>query len=157
TTKVFDTFVHLAAGEPVRIFWDVALTPEQERALRLLLENLGYLGRAESLVEAHLIAGAKTAEPHVRPLPADEPGRDGDEIIRLLAPISNASYLAGREKQLAGTQPRTAAKGRGKRGATESDLPAHIADVLLAETSALQAGGWSLPPGAAYVDYIRAV
>jgi CRISPR-associated protein Csb2 len=45
TTKVFDTFVHLAAGEPIRIFWDVALTPEQERALSLLFENLGYLVR----------------------------------------------------------------------------------------------------------------
>jgi CRISPR-associated protein Csb2 len=155
TTKVFDTFVHLAAGEPVRIFWDVAVTPEQERALRLLLENLGYLGRAESLVEAHLAAGAKTAEPNVRPLRADEPIPDGHEIIRLLAPISNASYLAWREKQLAGVQTITAAKGKGKRGMTGSDLPAHITDVLLVDTTALQARGWNLPPGAAYVNYIR--
>src|SRR6516165_4180369 len=65
TTKVFDTFVHLAAGEPVRIFWDVALTPEQEQALRLLLKNLGYFGRAESLVEARLVAGVEPSEPNV--------------------------------------------------------------------------------------------
>src|SRR6516162_5337489 len=68
TTKVFDTFVHVAAGYPMRIFWDVALTPEQKGALRLLLQSLSYFGRAESLVEARLVAKAEETGTIARPL-----------------------------------------------------------------------------------------
>jgi CRISPR-associated protein Csb2 len=157
TTKVFDSFVHLAAGEPVRIFWEVALTPEQEHALGLLLENLGYFGRAESLVEARLVTEAGASGPNVRTASPDEQIPDGHEIVRLLAPMSNASYLAWREKQLVGGHSATVAKGKGKRWTTESDLPAHITEALLSDTSALQAAGWNLPPGATYVNYIRSV
>jgi CRISPR-associated protein Csb2 len=111
TAKVFDTFVHLATGEPVRIFWDMALTPGQECALNLLFENLGYLGRAESLVEARLVAEEEGPQPNVRPLAEDEPLPDDYEIVRLLVPMSNASYLAWRESQLAGVQHATRSKG----------------------------------------------
>jgi CRISPR-associated protein Csb2 len=157
TAKVFDTFVHLAAGEPVRIFWEVALTSDQEHALSLLLENLGYFGRAESLVEARLVTAGESSGPNVRPLLPDEQIPDGHEIVRLLAPMSNARYLAWREKQLVAVQSTKVAKGKGERRTTGSDLPAHIAEVLLLDTSALQAAGWNLPPGATYVNYIRSV
>jgi CRISPR-associated protein Csb2 len=49
----------------------------------------------------------------------------------------------------------TPAKGKGKRRATATDLPGDIVEALLADTGALQAAGWSLPPGATQANYIR--
>src|ERR1035437_6182998 len=54
TAKVFDTFIHSAG--PLRMKWNVSLASDQRRVLALLCERLSYLGRAESLVEASLLA-----------------------------------------------------------------------------------------------------
>src|SRR5258705_10693721 len=36
TTKVFDTFVQVAAEEPVQVAWDIELSPPEMETLRLL-------------------------------------------------------------------------------------------------------------------------
>ena len=57
TTKVLDTFAVLARTDaPLFMAWDVELTPAQEALLGELLTSLPYLGRAESWVDATLVA-----------------------------------------------------------------------------------------------------
>jgi CRISPR-associated protein Csb2 len=159
---VFDTFIH-AAG-PLRVTWDADLDAPQLQALRDLCQQLGYLGRAESLVEAAVLpddaATAGSADSadsadsagsgdSLAALPVDAPclasavSRPaavpaGCERVQLLAPMSLPAYRAWRL-----TQRR------------RHDLPADIFDALHASTSDLQRAGWLLPPGSRLADYAR--
>jgi len=55
-TLVFDAFAVVGREEPVVLFWPEAnLTAEQEDLLETVLQNLGYLGRAEAWCEAWLV------------------------------------------------------------------------------------------------------
>ena len=96
-TKIFDTFIHVLDGEFLEAVWpNVELTHSETDALRLLLQRLGYFGRAESLVEARL--GAQPARsPNTRLLASGELPSAEEELVRLIAPMSPASYLAWRE------------------------------------------------------------
>ena len=58
TTKIFDAFVHVAQDQAVRVAWETDLADAERAALARLLPLLGYLGRAESLVEARLLGAA---------------------------------------------------------------------------------------------------
>ncbi|MBN2508124.1 MAG: type I-U CRISPR-associated protein Cas5/Cas6 [Verrucomicrobia bacterium] len=154
TTKVFDTFIHV--GGPLRMAWDVALSPEAGRALALLCERLGYFGRAESLIEARVMGGASDFTPNTKPLPSDQAVPLGCELVRLLCPLSASDYEAWSTKQAA-AQPQSAAKGRRKKAKPSADapLPADLFEALHADTGNLQAAGWTLPPGSRLVDYVR--
>lgn len=154
TTKVFDAFIHL--GGPLHIAWDVLLSAEQNRALALLCERLGYFGRAESIVEAKALLVDTQFEPNARPLPQNEPVSDGDELIRLLSPVSAEDFRAWLAKQPATTTVPTT-KGKRSKGAKASSprLPADVFDALHADTGDLQRAGWTLPPGSRLVDYVR--
>ncbi len=70
--KVFDTFIQVADKELVLVAWDVDLPPEQLAALKLLAERLGYLGRAESLVQARVLEGMTAIESNARPFGKEE-------------------------------------------------------------------------------------
>ena len=156
TTKVFDTFLHVSG--PVRMAWDVALSPEASGALALLCERLGYFGRAESLVEAHVVTVADF-KPNAMPLPADQAVPPGYELVRVLAPLSAADYAAWKTTQTTG-QPPAASGGKRKRAskvAVAAGLPADLFEALHADTGDLQAAGWTLPPGSHFVDYVRPV
>jgi CRISPR-associated protein Csb2 len=155
TTKVFDAFIHLSG--PLRIAWDVLLSAEQNRALALLCERLGYFGRAESIVEAKALLVDSAFEPNARPLPEHDPVPDRDELIRLLSPISvedSRTWLARQPATSAASPTKT------KRGKTVKSihpvLPVDIFDALHADTGELQRAGWTLPPGSRLVDYVRA-
>lgn len=59
-TMVLDTFVALDRSAPVLIIWpDVVLEQTEEELLRRLLDNLPYLGRAESWCRAELTNGGQ--------------------------------------------------------------------------------------------------
>jgi CRISPR-associated protein Csb2 len=154
TTKVFDTFIHV--GGPVRMAWDVSLPPETSRALTLLCERLGYFGRAESLVEARVVDDAAEFKPNARPLPPHEPVPDGCELVRVLCPLSAASYEAWKAIQTS-AQPQPVAKGKRKKTArpAATPVPGDLLEALHADTGDLQAAGWTLPPGSQFVDYVR--
>lgn len=154
TTKVFDTFLHLDG--PLRIGWDVALDPDQRRALDLLCHRLGYFGRAESLVEASLTPETAAFSPNARPLPNTEPVPHNAELIRLLCPISPSEFGQWRAGQAASAEPEPAkSKGRGRKKAASPGLPADLFESLHADTADLQTAGWTLPPGSRFVDYMR--
>jgi len=155
TTKVFDTFIQLASEAPVQIGWDVTLSAEAMAALTVLAERFGYFGRAESLVEAQVVDEFQGDRGLVEPLGDGEELPGGKEIVRLLAPLPPEKYEHWRidfeAKALAtlGSKPK------------KSDLkklpivPADLFAALHADTGDLQAAGWNLPPGAAYVNYAR--
>ena len=154
TTKIFDAFVHIAEDEPVGVAWDVDLPVAERAALAVLLERLGYLGRAESLVEAALLDAAEGPY-ETRPLPPGRSADDGEELVSVLAPMSGADYAGWRQDYL---QRLPAAKGKGKSpkgAAADPAVPADIFQSLLADTGALKAAGWNLPPGARRVTYVR--
>ena len=157
--KVFDTFLHPAGA--LKIAWPIHLDESERAALNALLKNLGYFGRAESLVEARLLADEEVMEPNSMPLREDEPPAKGQEIVRLLTPMPADVYESWRTERLAALQSagaKTFAKSGKKRAAKKLNgtaLPADIFHALHADTGDLQAAGWSLPPGAKLVSYTR--
>lgn len=154
TTKVFDAFIHVSG--PLRIAWDVLLSAEQNHALALLCERLGYFGRAESIVEAKALLVDSQYEPNARPLPENEPVPDGDELIRLLSPVSEEDFRAWLAKQPAAPTVSPAKSKRGKGAKTiHPALPVDVFDALHADTGELQRAGWTLPPGSRLADYVR--
>jgi len=154
TTKIFDAFIHVSG--PLRIAWDVPLSPEPNRALALLCDRLGYFGRAESIVEAKAQLVDTQVHSDARPLPENEPVPDGNELIRLLSPVTEQEHRAWLAKQqMAPSAPQ--AQGRRPRVATppRPALPIDIFEAIHAETGDLQQAGWTLPPGSRLVDYVR--
>lgn len=57
TDKVVDAFVVTQRRAELRVRWDADLPAGEREALALLAGNVGYLGRAESLCEARVLAG----------------------------------------------------------------------------------------------------
>jgi CRISPR-associated protein Csb2 len=155
-TKIFDTFVHVTAGQALWIRWNVDLTDDEQTILARLLASFSYLGRAESLVEAELVeathpallAAAETTD-WTRPV---ESSRIADgEPIRLLAPQPVDTYAAW-----VAAQEVAPAKGKKPKGKKKSALlPPTLHDALQLDTADWKKDGWSLPPGARWLDYVR--
>ena len=154
TTKVFDTFVQTAVCDAVLVAWDVALPPQGLAALKTLADRLGYLGRAESLVEARVLEGVEVIKPNAVPLADDRPIPDKNELVRLLTPMTPEDYKTWRNDLLSATSPPANLKTSGKKTAGVSIVPDDLFAALHADTGELQAAGWNLPPGASYMNYI---
>jgi len=149
-TKVFDAFLHVTPGECLTVHWPVDLEPALRELLAALLASLNYLGRAESLVEAALLPAPVSAPViNMRQVGSDERLSPEEEPVRLLAPMTEASY-----RQWLAEQPAPSAR-RGRKRSYGAPLPETIFDALLADTNDLRADGWSLPPGARWIDYAR--
>lgn len=152
--KVFDTFVQ--SSKPVHIAWDATLDEAQRSALSLLCERLGYVGRAESIVEASLMPESADIKPNSSPLPQWGAIPEGCELVRVLcasAPQEHALWLAA-------NQPKDELKTKASKGKSKNkapSLPSSIFDALHAETAMLQTQGWMIPPGSRWVDYVRKI
>lgn len=167
TTKVFDTFIQVAEKEAVFVVWENAnLSSEQLAALRKLAERLGYLGRAESLVEARMRDDLpeKIERTHSVSAPLAEGAKlpEKTELVHLLAPMSPDAYLKWREEFLktyqqppAGSKKKTGKKANVDDVPEESIIPLDLFKALHADTGELQAAGWNLPPGAEFTNYTR--
>lgn len=174
TTKVFDAFLHLPPSARLQVTWpDAELSDTQRAALSLLLERLGYLGRAESWVEARLVEDPAEC----RPANAFARGtRSGDdeprELVRVLTPAPPAEFARWRAaalderltRLLADKQQRAAQKGKQPdkvkltakdRQKAEALLPETVYGALHADTGELQQQRWSQPPGSRWIDYER--
>lgn len=161
-TLVFDAFARVADDDPVVIAWPgLALDAQQTEVLDALLENLGFLGRAESWVDARRA-----------PAPADfncvpaaesvdtETGEVTGEIVRLMAPNTPEIYRAFRSEKLeaAGIKPDPAGrppKLKSDQKKLLTTLPDDWLNAIGVETGELQAAGWSAPPCARTVSYRR--
>jgi len=162
-TLVFDAFARLAAEDPIVIAWqNLSLGAEQCTLLDALLANLGYLGRAESWVEARRIDDAAEYTYNCVPTDLDvdvETGEITGEIVRLLAPQPPTEYESFRSAQLTragiATEPSNRKKLKSDQKRLLATLPSEWIDAMAVDTSALQATGWSAPPCARTVSYRR--
>lgn len=161
-TLVFDAFARVADDDPVVIVWpDLTLEASQTEMLDALLANLGFLGRAESWVDAR----RSSAPPRVNCVPATESvdietGEVTGEIVRLMAPATPETYRAFRSARLEASGILPAASGhQPKLKADQKKLLATLPDdwvsAIGVETSELQAAGWSAPPCARSITYRR--
>lgn len=150
TSLIFDAFTAVSRDEALQIIWPTIDLPEVQTALLDdLLAVMGYLGRAESWVEAQRI---------VQPDEANcVPGNDAvdmetselrGEVIPLLAPLSSTEYRQRRDQFHAN---RRLAKG------LAATLPYDLVAALSVETGDLRKQGWNQPPAARKVQYLRSV
>lgn len=161
-TLVFDAFVRVAEDDPVVIVWpSLVLDPPQTEMLDALLENLGFLGRAESWVEAR--RAPTPVDCHCVPT-TDSVDRETEEvtgeIVRLMAPNAPEVYRAFRSEQLAAAGISRDPAGRLPKLKPEqkkllTTLPDDWLSAIGVETSDLQAAGWSAPPCARFISYRR--
>lgn len=165
-TLVFDTSARVDDGE-LRVFWDVALEQDEQKLMAELVARLGYLGRAESWVEARL-AGTDEQIPEINCRPDDTPPLPGWEQVALLAPQSDADYATWRrdaeESVLAmfpslGDPQKISAAQRKKLAAqcikALEPYPSALLDALQKDTAWWRGHGWSQPPGSRRVFYQR--
>ncbi|MCX6678461.1 MAG: type I-U CRISPR-associated protein Csb2 [Methanothrix sp.] len=172
TTKVFDAFASIEHDKRLLVIWQEVDLQEHERtALEILLARMGYLGRAESWIEAQIIDYQET-KGNCRPLSGNESIPEDCEGVRTLASIAPASYLSWRatalseQKERRLVEIRTKAKEKrkpenkvklGKKDLEkiEQNLPADLFAALHADTADLKGAGWSQPPGSIWVMYLR--
>lgn len=162
-TLVFDAFARVADDDPVVIAWpELELDAPQSEMLDALLENLGFLGRAESWVDAR-----RTAAPaHFNCVPASdsvdtETGEVTGEIVRLMVPNTPETYRLFRSGTLEAAGIVLDAQGngpanlKGDKKKLAITLPNDWLGAIGVETGELQAAGWSAPPCARTVSYRR--
>ncbi len=172
TTKIFDTFASIEEGRSLYVKWpEVELTEEEGKALDILLNRLGYLGRAESWAEARLTENIPT-EPNSIPLPDGALLPDGYESIRTLVCTPPDEYRDWREKIYSErkerrlSELRAMAKKKGKDAdqiklkksdekKISGDLPEDLFAALHVDTRDMKRAGWSQPPGSMWIDYTR--
>lgn len=154
TTLVFDAFARPGGGA-VCVTWPVDLDEECHGLLQHLLGHVGYVGRAESWVEAVLGDATSPTAPYTECWPCTSgerpPGRNWEQIS-LLVPQPSDDYSMWRAQHLAAQPPSTASR-RGARAA--ATVPGDIWTCLTATTAELQAAGWSQPPGSQRILYWR--
>lgn len=172
TSKVFDTFLSVA-DEPLLIGWPgIELEDRERKALAVLLPRLGYLGRAESWVDATLDT-SYGFEPNAFPAGAAvSVGDRSTETIDLLAlepPETYGSWREITENAMAVSrlsEKRESAATRGKdperqkltaaeRRRIDESLPSSVFEALQADTATLKRQGWNRPPGTRWVSYVR--
>ncbi len=127
---VIDAFVRPFGA--LGVLWPAEINGEQRELVVRLMDRLGYLGRAESRVRARLVSPEELPEGWDISTERREPD---DEPVRLLAPVSRTEYDAWR-REFAGA-------------------PEDLLAALQIETTALQKGGWSSPPGSREIVYWR--
>jgi CRISPR-associated protein Csb2 len=162
-TLVLDAFARVASDAPLVIAWpEVTLDAPQAELLDALLENLGFLGRAESWVEACRTDrhGVFNCVPASQSIDQDT-GEIKGEIVRLLAPLPLASYSAFRAEKLSSAEISLDDNGQasghlnGDQKKLAVTLPGDWLDGMGVDTGDLQAAGWSAPPCAQTVSYLR--
>lgn len=150
TSLVFDAFTAVKRDEPLTVVWrNVKLPDDQRELLDELLSVMGYLGRAESWVEARRLAEvpATNCAPGTTALDP-ETGELKGEIVALYAPLPPGEYESLRQRFLA---DKKSAKKLAK------TLPENLLDALSVDTAELRKQGWNQPPAARKASYVRPV
>ncbi len=171
TTKIIDAFAAVDIESRLLIVWpEIDLSSEEESALSMLLDRMGYLGRAESWVEAGLAKGSLDKVNCV-PLQENSVIPEGFEGIQTLAAMPSQEYLNWRVAKLEERKSRRlaelhASKPDGKTSDTaklkkkdlekiEQSLPVDIFGALHVDIGDLKKARWSQPPGSMWVSYAR--
>jgi CRISPR-associated protein Csb2 len=156
-TLIFDAFAQVAKDDPLIIAWPaVDLDEDQTALLDALLWAAGYLGRAESWVEAERLVSWNPEEANCRPGETSidtETGEVLGEVIPLFAPLTPSDYVSFRRETMAGLEKRQMKPA--ERRTIEATLPDNWLTALSLDTADLQKAGWSQPPAARKVFYRR--
>lgn len=152
-TLVFDTFVALPKESDVVALWPtIELSSELSGVLKSLLDNLGFLGRAESWCDTRLLTAekARTIADHVNCRPLSGSPSPDVELARVLCVDSTTAFSCNAFAQ-------SIQKRRGKKILTETIRTAGYDPDwhLCAETLWLHSERWSDPPGSKWVQYTR--
>ena len=148
TSLVLDAFAAVHPDTPLYMRWPALdLQEEQAQLLDSLLDMMGYFGRAESWVEARRVE--EMPEPNCKP--GDDPidratGELYGEVVGVHSPVTASEYAQRRAKF-------SADKKQAKRLA--KTLPDGLLAAVSLDTADLQKQGWSAPPAAQLVNYIR--
>lgn len=87
STLIFDSFVAIKPRDALLVFWpSLELESGQQEILSRILQNMPYLGRAESWVEAELVSLHKPEGINSFPLESDTLPDGNWEVIRTLVP-----------------------------------------------------------------------
>ncbi len=166
TRLTFDTFLHIEKGGQLLIQWkDLVFTEEEHAALGKLLNNLGYIGRAESWVQATLVDCEELESPD-----ASIDRKEGD-LVKLMAILDGAELNEHLEKlrevvkqnKLSEKQMTAAKKGKKipeklspkEILSCESKVPTNAKEVLEQDIAKSRKQGWSILPGTRVLKYRR--
>lgn len=153
-TLVFDTFVALPREAEVVALWpDVELDAKQRETLAVLLEHIGFFGRAEAWCEAQLLPNTEADQIRLDCFPLNESGLpEGCEIVRTLCADPDTAFDDDHVVRI-----ETRSAGRGKNKITETvHYPLYDPNWnLCMETLLLHEKRWSDPPGSMWVPYVR--
>lgn len=142
---IHDPFVAVSGGahapEELVVAWpEATLEPEARALLVRVLAALGYLGRAESWVEARLLDEAP-GPMTLAPLEAPNATPWGEALALETPEVFEAwlrSYLAAHPK-----------------GALRREVPKTLMEALCMDTDTLRRRGWSEPPGTRRVAWAQ--
>lgn len=153
-TLVFDGFVVLDPSQLVTVIWPNAeIASDQAHILNRLLENLGFLGRAEAWCEARLLSEEAAQNLRVNCVPLNGQSLSNDcEIVPVLC-VDPDTAFSSEHVDISEEH----AKGRGKQHVIEKTVrPRYDPNWhLCIETALLHEQRWSDPPGAQWVRYLR--
>ncbi|CAG0934874.1 MAG: hypothetical protein EFKGCFLK_01878 [Rhodocyclaceae bacterium] len=153
---IFDAFARLDAKEALTAVWPcVNLEPNEAELLDELLAGLGFLGRAESWADASRLA-EWFDECNCVPGEAEVDTATGEvrERLALLAPMPQADYSAFQQSQIEVVSKCADLKIR-ERKAVSATLPDSWLSAVSQDTGRLRAAGWSAPPAARRITYLR--
>lgn len=168
TTLVFDAFLRLPSGSTLVAAWPLATLSRDQFALAAdLAGSISYLGRAESWAECEALV-EWDGDFNCGPL---ESGVYDGNHVRLLAPLSPGAYMAERQRIMEDIKHRIIANAkrtptprvvekkldkelRSKRRRAHT-LPERLVNALTLDTADYQDRGWSRPPAAREIVYVR--
>jgi len=153
---IFDAFARIGKDDGLLIAWpSVVLNGDEARLLDRLLDDLGFVGRAESLVEAARLADEEVTVFNCEPseLGVDPESGEAREAVMVLVPRTAEQYRQWREGTVEKLLQRKL-KPRARK-ALETTLPPSLLDALRLDTMDLKQAGWSQPPAARWETYQR--
>ena len=151
-TKIFDSFAHVGKTAEIAVVWPAVLSAEADRLLAELVPKLSYLGRADSVVDARLVADGDLPRGDIAS--STDVNRPGVEPISLLAPMTSGAYAAWLAEAAAQGHSEGSTSKK-KRSAKASPFPPDSLAAVLVDTAFLQEHGWTQPPGSRRVLYYR--
>lgn len=161
-TLIFDAFARVRPDDLLIVCWrNSELDESSAELLDELLSIMGYMGRAESWVEAQRLVDW-VGEPDCYPgdETVDKSTGEFRDVIPLLAPKIPSEYLKFRNQTLVEAQAEAAITAGGRRRARASNpleftLPEDWLTAIARDTGDLQKAGWSAPPAANKLLYVR--
>ncbi len=165
TTLVFDTWANIGDGA-IEIHWDCELSKDEADILQQLAENLSYLGRSESWVEAELVQTGSSSSngfnafPHLEGL---NPGAQWEQLSLQAAvlPETYANWQRAITDQILAKFPSSEGKKKPSaklikdRAKAIAAYPKDLLDCLMKDTAWWKQHRWSQPPGSRRVIYWR--